>query len=355
MTEQSTTRSPVQGTTARAVLYRRTGGPEVLEVVERPLRDPGPGEARVRMHRAGVNPTDWKSRQGAGDGAPVDPPQSPGQDGAGVVDAVGAGVENAWLGVRVWVREAAYQRPDGTAQEWAVVPASHLALLPDVASFDQGAALGVPFVTAHRCLTVAEHGPQRLGPGTLEGRTILVAGGAGAVGNAAIQLARWSDATVITTVSSPRKAQLAAAAGADHVVDYTRQDVAAAVRRIAPHGVDVVAEVSPARNASIDAAVLAPHGVVAVYANNGGDEFTVPIRPLMTINARWQFVLLYTAPHEAKLRAVADIGAAVLDGAARVGEEVGLPLHHYPLDRTREAHAAVHDGAVGKVLIDVIA
>ena len=233
------------------------------------------------------------------------------------------------------------------------MPASHVVTLPDSASFDLGAALGVPFVTAHRCLTVTEGGPTRLGPGSMQGRTVLVAGGAGAVGNAAIQLARWSDATVITTVSSPEKAQLAAAAGADHVIDYRRQDVVAEVGKIAPHGVDTVVEVAPAQNAGIDAQVLAPHGSVASYANNGGDDMTVAIRPSMVTNARWQFVLLYTAPRAAKARAVEDISAAVLDGAARVGEQAGLPLHHHPLERAAEAHAAVEAGAVGKVLIDL--
>lgn len=335
----------------RAVVYRRTGGPEVLELLERPIGEPGPGEVRVRLHRAGVNPTDWKFRRGSGGDERVDPPQVPGQDGAGVVEAIGRGVDKAWQGVRVWVWEAAHQRPEGTAQAQALVPVRRLALLPDRASFDLGASLGVPFVTAHRCLTVTEHGPRRLGPGTLEGRTVLVAGGAGAVGNAVIQLARWSDATVVATVSSPAKARLAAAAGADHVVDYTRQDVAAEVRRIAPAGVDAVAEVSPARNAGIDAAVLAPGGSVAVYANDGGDQVTLPIRPLMTTNARWQFVLLYTAPEEAKRHAVEDVDAAVLDGAVGVGAEHGLPLHHYPLSEAAAAHAAVEAGAVGKVLL----
>src|SRR5919202_1427380 len=243
--------------TARAVLYTRNGGPEVLELVDRPVREPGPGEIRVRVHRAGVNPTEWKLREGDGRGGPVDPPQVPGQDGAGVVDAVGTGVEAALHGLRVWIWEAAYQRPDGTAQEFAVVPARRAVTLPDSASYDMGAALGVPFITAHRCLTVTEEGPRRLGPGTLDGRTVLVAGGAGAVGNAAIQLARWSDATVITTVSSPEKAQLAAAAGADHVIDYRREDVVREVHKIVPDGVDTIVEVAPAANAAIDVAVLA--------------------------------------------------------------------------------------------------
>jgi NADPH:quinone reductase len=339
--------------TARAVVYTENGGPDVLQLVDRPVREPGPGEVRIRMHRAGVNPTDWKLREGGGAGTPVDPPQVPGQDGAGVVDAVGAGVEAALHGLRVWVWEAAYQRPDGTAQEYAVVPARRVVTLPDSATYDLGAALGVPFITAHRCLTVTEEGPRRLGPGTLDGRTVLVAGGAGAVGNAAIQLARWSDATVITTVSSPEKAQLAAAAGADHVIDYRRDDVVREIHKIVPDGVDTIVEVAPATNAAIDAAVLARLGSVAVYANNGGDQFTLPVRALMVPNARWQFVLLYSAPAKAKDVAVEDIMAAVYDGAVRVGEAAGVPLHHFPLERTRQAHEAVQNGAVGKVLIDL--
>jgi NADPH2:quinone reductase len=270
-----------------------------------------------------------------------------------VVDAVGPGVEAALHGLNVWIWEAAYQRPDGTAQEFAVVPARQVVTLPDAASFDLGAALGVPFITAHRCLTVTEEGPQRLGPGTLDDRVVLVAGGAGAVGNAAIQLARWSDATIIATVSSAEKAQLAAAAGADHVINYRQQDVVAEVRKISPRGVDTIVEVAPAANAPIDAAVLAPLGSVAVYANDGGDRFTLPVRALMGPNARWQFVLLYTAPRDARRVAVEDIAAAVLDGAIRTGDDAGLPLHHYPLEKTSDAHAAVRGGAIGKVLIDV--
>jgi len=339
--------------TGRAVVYAKTGDADVLQVIERPIPEPGPGEVRVRVHRSGVNPTDWKSRRGPEPGRPVDPPQVPNQDGAGVVDAVGPGVENALHGLRVWIWEAAYGRPHGTAADYAIVPARHVVPLPDPASFDLGAALGVPFVTAHRCLTVTEGGPTRIGPGTLDGRVVLVAGGAGAVGNAAIQLARWSDATVITTVSSAEKAVLAAAAGADHVIDYKRQDVAAEIRKISPRGVDTIVEVSAATNAAIDAEVLAPNGSVAIYADTGGPELMLPIRALMGPNARWQFVLLYTAPVAAKAIAIEDVAAAVLEGAVRIGKEAGLPLHHFPLEKTAEAHEAVENGAVGKVLIDV--
>lgn len=338
----------------RAVTYSKTGGPDVLVLDERPVPEPGPGEVRVKIQRSGVNPTDWKSRRGSAAGEPVDPPQVPNQDGAGVIDAVGAGVESAWVGLRVWVWSAAHGRPNGgTAQEYALVPRRQVVTLPDSASFDLGASLGVPYLTAHRCLTVAECGPSRLGPGALDGHVVLVSGGAGAVGHAAIQLAHWSDATVLTTVSSAEKAQLAAAAGADHVIDYKRQDVVAEVRRIAPDGVDLVVEVAAAQNAGLDSQMLASNGTVAIYAGAPGDEFSVPIRPMMQVNARWQFVLLYTIPAHAMSNAVEDVAAAVVDGAASVGQDAGLPLHHYPLERAADAHAAVESGAVGKVLIDV--
>ncbi len=338
----------------RAIQYIRLGDPDVLQLVDRPVPDPAPGQVRVRVHRSGVNPTDWKSRRGNGSGGPVDPAQVPGQDGAGIVDAVGNGVDAALIGQRVWIWEAAFSRPDGTAQEFTVVPERQVVPLPDSASFDLGAALGIPFLTAHRCLTVTEDGPSELGPGRLQDRVVLVAGGAGAVGNAAIQLARWSDATVISTVSSAAKAQSAVAAGADHVIDYREQDVVTEIGKLAPHGVNTIVEVSPSANAAIDAQVIARHGSVAMYADNGGAEFSLPVRPLMAPNARWQFVLVYTAPADAKARAVDDVAAAVAAGAVRVGEHAGLPLHHFGLEDAAAAHAAVEKSVVGKVLIDVL-
>jgi NADPH:quinone reductase len=336
----------------RAITYRRPGGPDVLELTDRPVPEPGHGEVRVRVAFSGVNPTDWKSRSTA-DPGPAG--KIPDQDGSGTIDAVGQGVDPVLIGERVWIWEAAYQRAWGTAAEYTVVPARQTVLLGATPSFELGAALGVPFLTAHRCLTVAESLPDRLGPGALTGHTVLVQGGAGAVGNAAIQLARWADATVIATVSSPRKAQLAAAAGADHVVNYRDQDVVAEVRRIAPKGVDAVVEVSAAVNAGTDAQVVALHGAVAMYADDGGAEVTVPVRLQMTANARWQFVLVYTEPERAKVLGIEDVDAAVQDGAVRVGDEAGLPLHVFPLAQTAEAHRAVEEGTVGKVLVDVTA
>jgi NADPH:quinone reductase len=336
----------------RAITYTESGGPDVLRLVDRPVPEPGPGEVRVRVAFSGVNPTDWKSRSNADPGPDG---KTPNQDGSGTVEAVGEGVDPVLVGERVWIWEAAYQRPFGTAAEYTVVPARQTVLLGPDATFELGAALAIPFLTAHRCLTIAESLPDRLGPGSLSGHTVLVQGGAGAVGNAAIQLARCADATVITTVSSPQKATLAAAAGADHVVDYRRQDVVAEVRRIAPQGADAIVEVNPAVNAAVDAQIVARHGSVAMYADDDGAEVTVPVRSQMAVNARWQFVLVYTEPARAKALAIEDVNAAVLDGAIRVGREAGLPLHVFPLADTAEAHRAVQDGAVGKVLIDVTA
>ncbi|WP_428962465.1 NADPH:quinone reductase [Micromonospora fluostatini] len=331
----------------RAIVYERGGDVSVLRLVDRPVPEPGPGEVLVRLAVAGVNPTDWKSRQ---QGPSAGGWQIPGQDGAGVVEAVGEGVDRALTGERMWVWEAAWQRPWGTAAEYTVVPVRQAVPLGD-ASFDLGACLGIPFLTAHRCLTAGEFVPDALHAGALADHTVLVQGGAGAVGNAAIQLARWADATVVATVSSPEKAQLAAAAGADHVINYREQDVVAEVRAIAPEGVHTVVEVSAARNAATDVQVLRGGGAVCVYADDGGDEVTLPIRPLMVPNARWQFVLVYTEPKAAKAQAVTDVAAAVAQGAIRVGEAAGLPLHHHPLDATAAAHRAVENSVVGRVLL----
>jgi NADPH:quinone reductase len=334
----------------RAVVYSQTGGPDVLRLVERPAREPGLGEVRVKVRVSGVNPTDWKARRGAE--LPF-PEVVPNQDGAGTIDAVGEGVPAGRVGERVWLWEAAWQRADGTAQEFVVIPGRQAVQLPDAVSFDSGASLGIPALTAHRCLTVSELGPRQLTPGALAGRIVLVAGGAGGVGHATIQLARWAGARVISTVSSDEKAELALAAGADHVVNYRTGDAPEEILRLAPDGVDVVAEVAPAANAALDAAVLAPNGTVAAYATDGGNHLELNVPELMSRNLRYQFLLVYTVPAAAKDQAVADVAAAVADGALSVGDDAGLPLHRFPLDKAADAHSAVERGAVGKVLIDV--
>jgi NADPH2:quinone reductase len=342
----------------KSIVYRATGDPSVLELVDRPVPKPGPGEVRVNVAVSGVNPTDWKSRRGSkpGDRLPF-AEVTPNQDGAGTVGAISpeAAELNPQLevGDRVWVFLAQHRRPSGTAQEYVTVPVEHVVRLPDGISFDVGASLGVPAMTAHRALTVSEQGPSRLSRGALSGRVVLVAGGAGAVGHAAIQLARWAGARVLTTVSSEAKAELARAAGAHHVVNYRESDAAAEIRGVAPDGVDLVVEVAPGPNAQLDLAVLNNHGTLAVYANNGGDSMSLDVRPFFARNLRLQGLLLYTVGEDALQVAAEDITLALRDGVLGVGEATGLPLTRFPLERTADAHAAVEADTVGKVLIDV--
>jgi NADPH:quinone reductase len=337
----------------RAIVYRETGDPDVLELVDRPEPEPGPDEVLVRIAVSGVNPTDWKARRGGGRGGPLKFPEIvPNQDGAGTVVEVGDGVDPARVGGRVWLWEAARNRANGTAQEAIAIPANQAVPLPDGVSFDLGASIPIPAMTAHRCLTVGADGPLSLGPGALEGHTVLVAGGAGAVGHAAVELATWSGATVITTVSSPEKAVLASAAGAHHVVNYREPGADAAVREAAPGGVDLIVEVAPVANAALNAAVIGRNGTIAMYQVET-DELTVDADAGFTDNIRYQFVLVYTMPAAAKERSIQDITTALEAGVLRVGEEAGLPLHRFPLERTADAHAAVEHDAVGKVLIDI--
>ncbi|MEI7057041.1 NADPH:quinone reductase [Nocardioides sp. CCNWLW239] len=334
----------------RAVVYSENGPSSVMRLTERPVPKPGPGEVLVRLVRAGVNPTDWKVR--AGLSATLSTPEvTPGQDGAGVVEEIGDGVSSHAVGQRVWLFMAQHGQAWGTAAEYVTVPAEKAVELPAGASFDLGASLGVPAMTAHRALTSGA--VDRVAPGSFSGLTVLVHGGAGAVGNAAIQLAVWAGARVITTVSSPEKAALATAAGAHHIVNYREGAAATEIREIAPEGVDQIVEVAPAVNNDVDREVIVNRGTIAIYANNGGDELTLPLRATFSLNLRYQFIQLYGV-EEAHLRAAADdVTAAVAAGALRVGQEGGVPLHHYPLEETAAAHDAVEAGAVGKVLIDL--
>ena len=336
----------------KAVVYEATGPSSVLQLQDRALTEPGPGEVRVRLVVSGVNPTDWKSRSGSGS-KKLDAAKVPNQDGAGVIDQLGSGVTGFTVGDRVWLWDVAWGSNEGTAQEYAVVPAHKAVPLPHSESFDTGASLGIPALTAHRALTSNENGPDRLAPGALVGRTVLVTGGAGAVGHAAIQLAQWAGAAVITTVSGDRKAELALRAGAGKVINYREDDVVRAVHEVAPGGVDIIVDVNAPANIDADLQVLKPGGTISIYAANPGESLTVPIRESMTKNVRYQFVLTYTVTDKQKENAVAAVAEALGAGALRVGEEHGLPLTRFALEDTPAAHDAVEQGTIGKVLIDV--
>jgi NADPH:quinone reductase len=305
-------------------------------VVDLPDPQPGPGQVRVRLRVSGVNPTDWKARESAG-GQPWDQ-QVPNQDGAGVVDAVGPGVSQDRIGERVWVYHAAAGRPTGTAAQFVCLPQGQVVALPEEVPFDHGAGLGIPAITAHRCL---------LADDPIAGRTVLVTGGAGAVGHAAVQLARWGGAQVIATVSIPEKRRLAEDAGAHRVLGYRDAGFAGQLRAAAPDGLHRVVEVAPAANLPGYVDQLAPHAVVAIYARDR-EEAAVPIFPLMRGNIVLRFVLVYGLTQPMLDQATTDITEALRAGVLRP-----LPVHRYPLEEIAAAHDAVRNGAIGKVLVDL--
>jgi NADPH2:quinone reductase len=307
----------------------RTAGPDpgALSVTEMPRPEPAPGEVLVRVRVSGVNPTDWKSRR-SGVNATVADEIVPNQDGAGEVAAVGG---------RVWLWEGQWRRPQGTAAQWIALPSRQAVELPPEVGLELGAGLGIPAITAHRCLFADR---------SLSGAKVLVHGGAGAVGHAAIELGCWHGAHVATTVSSEEKAELARAAGAELVINYRSEPVADRIRAWAPDGVARIVEVNLPANLSTDTEVLANGGVVSCYT--APDRAVELSRSLMVLNAHVAFVLVYTIPLEAKLAAVADISRALRDGAL-----TALPAHRFTLQEIAAAHDAVEQGVIGKVLVEL--
>jgi NADPH:quinone reductase len=318
----------------RAALHRSTGkAAEVLRVEEVPRPEPGPGEVLVRVYASGINPTDYKARSGAVP-RPIDDFQVPHHDGAGIIEAVGPGVDPGRVGQRVWLYMAAAGRRWGTAAEYTVVPERAAVSLPDGASFELGASLGVPAMTAHYCLFC---------DGPVNGQTVLVAGGAGAVGHFAIELAKRAGARVVTTVSSTEKAALAEKAGADLVVNYRSPGAADQIKAFGP--VDRIIEVALGANLELDLAVVRPHAMIVTYAAEAADP-ALPVRACMTANLTLKFVLLYGVPMPALDQAAADITAALA-----AGELTGLPGRKFPLADIAAAHEAAESGVAGKVIV----
>jgi len=321
----------------KAALYRAYGpAAESLRVEDVDPPEPGPGEVRVRMQLSGVNPTDWKSRSGATP-RPIDGFQVPHHDGAGVIDAVGVGVDAGRLGQRVWTWLAAAGNRWGTAAQWSVLPAGRAVPLPAGATPELGASLGVPALTAHRAL---------FADGPVDGKNVLVAGGAGAVGHYAIELAKFFGARVATTVSGRAKAELARKAGADLVVNYRDADAADQLRAFAAQ-MDRIVELALGANLDLDLAVSGPDTYIVDYAAEATDP-VLPVRRCMNANVTIRFMLLYSIPTEAIEHAVADISRAAAAGAL-----TELPLTRFPLEQVAAAHNAVELGAVGKVLVEI--
>jgi NADPH2:quinone reductase len=324
-----------------AVWYERNGeAADVLHYGELTTPSPGAGEVLVRLATSGINPIDAKRRRGARGQVIRYPLVIPGFDGAGVIEATGGGVEPGCVGERVWVYEAQWQRPRGTAAEFVTLPAERAVRLPDRTSFVEGACLGIPALTAHRAV---------FADGPVMGQTVLVTGGAGAVGAYAIQFAKLGGARVLTTVSSDQKAEIAADAGADYVFNYKAENV---VQRIADlpdgGGVDRIVEVELGGNLPQSLEILKPNGVIASYASDAVLEPKVPFYGLAYKSATVRFIVVFMMPEIAKQQAVGDITRWL-----EAGE-----LRHYvakrlPLAEAAAGHEAIERGVIGNLVLDI--
>lgn len=321
----------------RAVWYDRQGpAAEVLQVGELPDPEPGPGELRVRVRFSGINPGDTKKRRGwLGSQMPY-PRVIPHSDAAGVVDAVGPGADASRLGRRVWVHGAQSYRAFGTAAQFTVVPERLAMDLPDEVSDELGACLGIAGITAHR--TVFADGP-------VGGAVVLVHGVLGGVGTIAAQLARWAGATVIGTVRRTADLDSAADLALTGVVSLDRPDPAAAIRALAPDGVDRVIEVAFSDNVDLDAAVVGNGAVIAAYASRA-DRPDFPFWPMLFDNVTIRLLGSDDFPPAAKDQAVGDLTTAAAAGALRV--RIAEPL---PLEQAAAAHDRVDAGTRDRVLL----
>jgi NADPH2:quinone reductase len=321
----------------RAVYYERNGtAREVLQIGEVETPHAGAGEVRVKLAVSGVNPSDVKSRQGSTRKIAF-PRVIPHSDGAGVIDEVGTGVPNSRIGERVWVWNGQWKRAYGTAAEFIVLPSAQAVTLPEKVSFEAGACLGIPAMTAVHAVTLAN---------ATKGTTLLVSGGAGAVSQYIIQFAKANAASVIATISSPEKAKAAREAGADHTIDYKGENVGERVMEITgKRGVDTIIELDLAANAKFIPSVLRPKGSVIVYGT--GPEAMLPAAFCLVNSIRMQFFLVYELDAAERQRAL-----AAIDGALKQETLLNrLAQRTFPLADSIAAHEAVERGTLGNVIV----
>ncbi len=326
----------------RAAWYERNGSArDVLKVGQ--LEKPGiePGKVLVKLHVAGVNPSDtkWRARVPLLQGVTQ---QIPHQDGSGVIAEVGDGVSASRLGQRVWIYEALVAGKAGCAAEYVVVPSKNAIELPDGISFEVGACLGVPALTAHRCV---------FADGPVAGKTVLVTGGAGSVGLHAIQFAKAAGARVFTTVSRPEQAAVATDAGADLVIDRHKEDVVGRIQEAAGAGgapaVDRVIDVAFGETLPSTIKLLKVGGVIATYASDAQPEPTVPFLPLLFLAATIHFVHVYKMSQEAHESAIQATTVGLREGWLKP-----IIASRLPLEQIVEAHEASESGkSVGKVVV----
>jgi NADPH2:quinone reductase len=321
----------------KAAWYERNGkAREVLTIGEMPDPKPAKGEVRVKIAASGLNPSDVKRREGTRGQNIEFPRVIPNSDGAGVVDALGSETNKNLLGKRVWVWNAQWGRAFGTCAEYICLPEAQVALLPEGADFAAGACLGIPAMTAHQAL---------FSDGDLKGKSVLVTGGAGAVGYYAIQMAKWGGARVATTVSSDDKAKLAKAAGADLVINYKSEDVAKKVLEFSPGGVDRVVEVDFGANLPINIQILKINGSIASYASMGNPEPKIPFYTMMRRGIAVDLVFVYMMKPEERARALADIGTMRLKHNIAAHFKLGDLVAAHELQETNKV--------VGNIVIDI--
>jgi NADPH:quinone reductase len=322
----------------RAAFYEKNGAArDVLSVAEVDTPAPGPGEVRIRIKTSGVNPSDVKGREGRTRKIAF-PRVIPHSDGAGVIEAVGEGVPASRKGERVWVWNAQWKRAFGTCAEYVVLPAQYAVTLPAHVSDEAGACLGIPAMTAWNAVEVV---------GAATGKTVLVTGGAGGVGHYAIQFAKAAGATVLTTISSDAKAALAKQAGADHTIDYKRENVGERVMALTGKaGVDAVVEMDVAANARLYPGILHARSQVVIYGT-GSAEAAIPSQFLLTHGIRLQYIFVYELTDAERASAVTGINR-MLENKTLINN-VALTL---PLNDIVAAHEAVEQGkTMGNVVV----
>lgn len=326
----------------RAAFYERIGpAREVLTLGELPTPTPGPGEVRVRLQFSGVNPSDVKARAGMRGGALLFPRIVPHSDGAGVIDAVGRGVDSARIGESVWVWNAGWKRADGTAAEYVALPAAQAVALPANVDLAEGACLGIPALTALHAVACG---------GGVEGKSVLVAGAAGAVGHYAVQFAKIMGARqIVATVSGAAKAELARAAGADIVINYREENLVDRCREAtADLGVERVIEVDLAANITKDFALLSADGDIVVYGS-GKPEISLPFLPAILNNVTLRFFIVYNlAPND---RTWAEAELTTLLATNRLSHNIARRL---PLEEIAQAHELIEQGSLrGNLVLDL--
>ena len=326
----------------KAITYSEFGvSTEVLKVKELPIPKVDKDEVLVALEFSGSNPSDAKSRAGNRPG--ITKPQFeqivPNSDGSGIITAVGEAIDKSRIGQRVWIWNGQWQRPNGTAAEYISVPSAQAVEMPADMSFETGACLGIPGLTASYCT---------LGDGGLGGKTVFVSGGAGAVGHTCIQLAKWSGATVIAS-GSENGFEHIREAGADHVFDYRDPDLSNKILDICPPGVDRAIEVEFGENVNLLHKIVKQNGEISLYGGAKNMTPTFPFGPYLFKALKINIALIYILPKQDRDIAIKALHDAHSDGALNMA--VG---NVFSLEECAKSHdATLTPGRRGSVLIKI--